>query len=274
MTPRVGVPRTETRPSSTSRSSGAASSRWAAISSTWSRTSSDAARAAPPATTAVRLPPVPGTEGCARGVALHHDHVVQRHAEVLGDDLRHRRLDALAVRARPEQHRHRAARLDAHRRALHADRACRHARRLHVEPDPDPEQPAFVLERASLLGPEGVVADDLRRLLERLGRRDMVELHPHRGRERQLVGADHVATAELERIHADGPARRGPSSPRARPTRTSTGPRYAPRPQVFVHTAVLVKPIFGSRYGPGNSIAANAPAPPVPPVGYAPQSSR
>ena len=45
------------------------------------------------------------------------------------------------------------------------------------------------------------------------------------------------------------------------------GPRYAPRPHVFVHTAVLVKPSFGSRYGPGNSIATNAPAPPVPPIG-------
>ena len=59
----VGVPLTNTVPASMSRSSGAASSEWAATASTFSRTASVASLAAPPATTAVRLPPVPGPYG-------------------------------------------------------------------------------------------------------------------------------------------------------------------------------------------------------------------
>ena len=48
------------------------------------------------------------------------------------------------------------------------------------------------------------------------------------------------------------------------------GPRYAPRPQVFVHTDVLTHPMRGIRYGPGKSIDAYGPVPPVPPTGHAP----
>ena len=55
-----GVPRTDTTLSAISRSSGAASIMWAATARTFSRTATVASRAAPPATTAVRLPPVPG----------------------------------------------------------------------------------------------------------------------------------------------------------------------------------------------------------------------
>ena len=58
-----GVPRTDTTLSEISRSSGDASIMWAAIASTLSRTATVASRAAPPATTAVRLPPVPGPYG-------------------------------------------------------------------------------------------------------------------------------------------------------------------------------------------------------------------
>ena len=58
--PRVGVPRTDTRELATSRSSGAASRACAAIRTTLSRSSLAAACAAPPAITALRLPPVPG----------------------------------------------------------------------------------------------------------------------------------------------------------------------------------------------------------------------
>ncbi len=56
----VGVPRTDTVLSTISRSSGDASIACAATWSTLSRTASVASRAAPPAITAVRLPPVPG----------------------------------------------------------------------------------------------------------------------------------------------------------------------------------------------------------------------
>ena len=63
VTDRTGVPLTNTVPASMSRSSCAASSEWAATANTFSRTASVASRAAPPATTAVRLPPVPGPYG-------------------------------------------------------------------------------------------------------------------------------------------------------------------------------------------------------------------
>jgi hypothetical protein len=58
-----GVPFTDTVLSTTSRSSLLASSMWAAIATTFSRSDSLALRAAPPATTAVRLPPLPGPKG-------------------------------------------------------------------------------------------------------------------------------------------------------------------------------------------------------------------
>ena len=60
---RDGVPRTATRPFSISRSSGEASIACAATASTLSRTARVAERAAPPAMTAVRLPPVPPPYG-------------------------------------------------------------------------------------------------------------------------------------------------------------------------------------------------------------------
>ena len=61
-----GVPRTDTTPSAISRSSGEASIMWAAMFITLSRTATVASRVAPPATTAVRLPPVPGPYGVER----------------------------------------------------------------------------------------------------------------------------------------------------------------------------------------------------------------
>ena len=61
-----GVPRTDTTPSVISRSSGDASIMCAAMFITFSRTATVASRAAPPATTAVRLPPVPGPYGVER----------------------------------------------------------------------------------------------------------------------------------------------------------------------------------------------------------------
>ena len=55
----AGVPLTEITPSATSRSSAEASIRWAAMATTLSRTPEAADRAALPAMTAERLPPVP-----------------------------------------------------------------------------------------------------------------------------------------------------------------------------------------------------------------------
>jgi hypothetical protein len=53
------------RPALTSRSSGAASSAWAAIASIFARTVAAASVAAPLTSTALRLPPVPGPDGVA-----------------------------------------------------------------------------------------------------------------------------------------------------------------------------------------------------------------
>ena len=46
-------------------------------------------------------------------VAVHHIHLVDRHAELVGNELRERRLVALAVAVRAGEHRHAAGRVDA-----------------------------------------------------------------------------------------------------------------------------------------------------------------
>ena len=107
-----GRRRRETTPSSSSRSSGAASSRCAAICERPSRASAgrrllrrtgrDRRRCG------CRRCPAPS--GATRGVALDDDDVVQGDAELVGDDLRHRRLDALPVTGRAHDHRDRAGR--------------------------------------------------------------------------------------------------------------------------------------------------------------------
>ena len=75
-------------------------------------------------------------------------------AELLRDDLRHRRLDALAVRSGTERDGHLAARVDPHDRGLGAHRVHHPGARLDVQPEADAEQAAFVGERALLLGTE------------------------------------------------------------------------------------------------------------------------
>src|SRR5262249_57963226 len=57
----------------------------------------------------------------AQGVAVADDHVLPGDAELVGDDLRERRLVALAVRARPGDRRDLAAALDADQAALPAE---------------------------------------------------------------------------------------------------------------------------------------------------------
>ena len=100
----VGVPLTDTTPSATSRSSGDASSRCAAMATTFSRSRSDASVTAWPIIGPLRLPPVPGAERRAVGVALAHGDVVVVDPEVLGHELRGRRLESLAVRAGTDEH--------------------------------------------------------------------------------------------------------------------------------------------------------------------------
>ena len=100
----VGVPCTDTTPSATSRSSGAASSRCAAMATTFSRSMIEASVTACADHRAAAAPAGAGAERRALGVALVHGDVVEVDAEVLGDELRGGRLEALAVRAGTDVH--------------------------------------------------------------------------------------------------------------------------------------------------------------------------
>ena len=115
-----------------------------------------------------------GAVGRRLRLALDDRHVVVLDAELVGDDLGHRRLDALAVRRGAEVGDDLAARLDAHGRALRAERRHVHRRRLDVDADAETEQPALGT-RGGLLGAERLVVEHLERLVERLERRDLLE---------------------------------------------------------------------------------------------------
>ena len=109
---------TEIRPSSISRSSAAASSRWAAIVEDLGRAPRGGrVGAAPPRITALRLPPVPGPNGADAVSPWMTRDVVDVDAEVVGDHLGHRRLEALAVAAAAHQGLHLAVGADADDRA-------------------------------------------------------------------------------------------------------------------------------------------------------------
>ena len=85
------------------------------------------------------LPPVPGPYGVDCGVALDDRDVVVVDAEGVGDDLGHRRLDALPVRRRAEVGDDLAARLDPHGGALGGQASVRpstSARRRRSSPRP------------------------------------------------------------------------------------------------------------------------------------------
>ena len=211
--------------------------RCAAISIAFARTTAHALRHELPAITAVPLPPVPRPNAVDRAVALHDRDVVELDAELLGDDLRHRRLDALAVRAGTERDGHLPARVHAHDRGLGAHRVHHPGARLDVEPEPDAEEPAVLGERALLFGAERVVADDLGGLFERLRRAHHVERQSGRQRVRQLGRSG----CTLRRRHSSGSmpiARAAASTICSRATVSNIhGPRYAPRPHVLVHTA-------------------------------------
>ena len=126
--------------------------------------------------------------------------------------------------------------LDPHDGGLGAHRVHHPGARLDVEPEPDAEQPAFAAKRR-LLGAEGVVADDLGRLFERLRRGDLVE----DGNPVRTCTAARSVGMTLRRRHSRGsiPAARAAASTICSRATVSNihGPRYAPRPHVLVHTA-------------------------------------
>src|SRR6478609_3583150 len=132
----VGVPTTEIRPRSISRSSTAASRWWAAISSTLSRTRPAAELAAPLRITALRLPPVPGPNGAdavSPWMTVTSSTSTPRRSATTWATVvsaAHQRLN-LAVDA------------DADDRPLAGHVAHGDARWLDVQPEPDAEQPTL-----------------------------------------------------------------------------------------------------------------------------------
>src|SRR5262249_10913858 len=146
-------------------------------------------------------PAGPRAEGCGRGVALDEHDVIDVHAQVLGDDLDHRRLETLTVVATSHQDVHGAVGLDAHGRDLGAHDAVGQAPSLDVEAEAHAEvaaAPTSLLLRDA----EPVVVEYGRGLVERLGRADVVEHDAARRVVGEVLGPEHVAAPELERIDA------------------------------------------------------------------------
>src|SRR5262249_49383563 len=141
---------------------------------------------------------------CRRRVALVEHDVVQLAAELVRNQLRDRRLEAVPRAAGAHVDVHDAARLDADRGLVGAQRAGTDASGLdkdgHADADVAPFGP-----RALLLLPELVPAEQLGRLLDRLGRTDEVEQDAAGARVGLVLAPDHVAAPQLDRIHADLP---------------------------------------------------------------------
>ena len=118
----VGTPRTATGRSMISRSSTLASSRWPARSRTLARRARATCERG--AAGQGRRPAAAGEAGRHDiGVAHHDPHVLERHAELVGRDLRQRRLVALPVGHLPREHAHRAVAVQPGADVLGAERA-------------------------------------------------------------------------------------------------------------------------------------------------------
>ena len=87
-------------------------------------------------------------------------------------------------------------------------------------------------ERLLLLGAEGVVVNGLDRLLERLLGRHAVDVLAARRRVGELAAVDHIAAAQLERVHSD--LARHHVDELLAVVSIIHGPRYAALPHVFV----------------------------------------
>ena len=143
------------------------------------------------------------------GVAVDDVDVVDRNLQFVGDDLRERRLVALAVRMRAGEDRHLPGRMDADVRALVQARLrperARHRRRreptrLEVGGEADAEVPALFARRL-LLTTERLVVEDLQGLVEGAGVVAAVVEQRDRRLVRELVGRDEVLAPDLDRIH-------------------------------------------------------------------------
>ena len=142
----------------------------------------------------------------APGVAVDDVHVLDRHAEPVGDDLRERGLVSLAVGVRAGEHRHRS-------RGMHADLAGLEQPGARAERARDVGgrdaaglDVGRVAQPAQLAAPLGVLAARLEagdvRDLQRLGERRLVVAGVVEQRDRRLVGEllDEIAPADLGRV--------------------------------------------------------------------------
>ena len=124
--------------------------------------------------TALRLPPVPGPMRRGVGVALQDADLREVEAELVGHDLRDRRLETLAVARRAGEHVGGAVRPDADRRGVGRHPAERHGRRLGEEADADADEAALGAPRALLLARSSSYPISSRGLLQGLRRRHLV----------------------------------------------------------------------------------------------------
>ena len=233
--PLVGVPTTWTRPSTISRSSGDASSWFATIASMRARTSCAAGRAAVPAITALRLPPVPGPNGVVSVSPCKTRTCVEVDAELVGDDLGDRRLEALAVTRGAVHDVDPSVRADPYRRGIGGHPAERDRGRLDHQTHPDADQATFGPPRCAVA---------------RGARRSRSSPRPARGSRPRSSGRRPCRSASCTEARRRG-SRCAAAAPtgrsRGRAARQSIicsratvsiihGPRYAPRPGVFVST--------------------------------------
>ncbi len=146
------------------------------------------------------------------GVAVQHLDVLERDAELVGDDLAPRRLVALAVRRGAGDHLDLAGGQHPDGRRLPAAGTERQraehprggqAAHLGEGGEADAQLDRVVrLAAALLLGPQFVVADQLQRLLGGHLVVAAVVLEAGDRRERELLRLDPVLAAQLQRVHA------------------------------------------------------------------------
>ena len=235
---RDGLPFARNSPSTYSRSSSAISSWCAAMARAFISTWSVARSTAVPPTDSGAGPVAVEPERRDRGVGVQHVDVVDRDAELLGDDHRPARLVALAVRRGAGDDLHLAGGEHAHRGRLPTtgrvlERREHAARREAAHLDVAREADAEVLRGSGgpplgLLGAHVLVADHLEGAVERGLVVTRVEHQAGRRGVRELVGRDEVAPPDLGRIDRRPCGRARRSRARSR-TSLPGGPRRGTR---------------------------------------------
>ena len=198
------------RPSASSRSSGAASNRCAAMAQQLVAHVAGRAHDGAAADHGGAAAVAPGRIGRPGRVALHDLDVLEPDAELVGGDLRHRRLVPLAVRLQTGRERDRPVGLhrDAHgvevvvaREALSGCDRAGPGPLLDERAEADAEE-APLCAQLALTGAQFVVADQLHGAADRLGEAAAVVVAARRGAIGDAV-RDGVAEPQLDRVDAE-----------------------------------------------------------------------